>query len=67
MGFVFQFYNLVSNLTAKENVELASEIVTDALDPEQVLADVGAWLIAWITFQPSFLVGSNNEFPSHEQ
>ena len=41
IGFVFQFYNLVSNLTAKENVELASEIVTDALDPEQVLTDVG--------------------------
>jgi len=41
IGFVFQFYNLVSNLTAKENVELASEIVTDALNPEQVLTDVG--------------------------
>jgi len=41
VGFVFQFYNLVSNLTAKENVELASEIVTDALNPEQVLTDVG--------------------------
>ena len=41
VGFVFQFYNLVQNLTAKENVELATEIVKNALDPEQVLIDVG--------------------------
>lgn len=41
VGFVFQFYNLVENLTAKENVELASEIVKDALNPEQTLIDVG--------------------------
>ena len=41
VGFVFQFYNLVSNLTAKENVELASQIVRDAADPEDVLASVG--------------------------
>ena len=41
VGFGFQFYNLVSNLTAKENVELASEIVADAKDAEQTLIDVG--------------------------
>ena len=41
VGFVFQFYNLVPNLTAKENVELASEIVADAQDAEQALIDVG--------------------------
>ena len=39
--FVFQFYNLVANLTAKENVELASQIVSDAQDAVKVLEDVG--------------------------
>ncbi|MDH6365096.1 putative ABC transport system ATP-binding protein [Enterococcus sp. PF1-24] len=41
VGFVFQFYNLVPNLTAKENVELASQIVKNALDAEEILRSVG--------------------------
>ena len=41
IGFVFQFYNLVQNLTALENVELAVEICRDHLNSREVLADVG--------------------------
>ena len=41
VGFVFQFYNLVGNLTALENVELANQICRHPLDAEQVLKDVG--------------------------
>ena len=41
IGFVFQFYNLIQNLTALENVEMALQICKDPLDAREVLADVG--------------------------
>ncbi len=51
IGFVFQFYNLVQNLTARENVELASQISKNPLNVEQVLEQVG-------------LTDRSNNFPS---
>lgn len=41
IGFVFQFYNLIPNLTAKENIELATQISKNPLEPERVLESVG--------------------------
>ena len=41
IGFVFQFYNLIPNLTALENVEIASQLSKDPLDSEQILKEVG--------------------------
>ena len=41
VGFIFQFYNLVPNLTALENVELATQMCKNAVDPERILTSVG--------------------------
>ena len=51
IGFVFQFYNLVQNLTAIENVELATQICKDSLNPEKIMKKVG-------------LADRKNNFPS---
>lgn len=59
VGFVFQFYNLVPNLTAKENVELASEIVEGAADPVTTLESVG--LVDRINNFPAQLSGGEQQ------
>lgn len=59
IGFVFQFYNLVANLTAIENVELACQICKDSLDPKTVLEQVG--LADRINNFPSQLSGGEQQ------
>lgn len=59
IGFVFQFYNLIPNLTALENVELASQISRDPLDPAEVLRQVG--LEARLTNFPAQLSGGEQQ------
>lgn len=41
VGFVFQFYNLIQNLTAAENVEMAAQIANNPIDPAKILGEVG--------------------------
>jgi len=59
VGFVFQFYNLIGNLTALENVELANQICKDPLNAEQILCDVG--LEARMKNFPSQLSGGEQQ------
>lgn len=59
IGFVFQFYNLVGNLTALENVELACQICSDSLNPKNVLEQVG--LSERINNFPSQLSGGEQQ------
>lgn len=64
VGFVFQFYNLITNLTAKENVELASDMVKNSLDAEKILIEVG--IKDRINNFPSQLSGGEQQ-SSHSQ
>ncbi|MCM1306651.1 MAG: ABC transporter ATP-binding protein [Bacteroides sp.] len=59
VGFVFQFYNLVPTLTVYENVALVKEIAPDALDPKQMLEEVG--LLDHIKNFPSELSGGEQQ------
>jgi putative ABC transport system ATP-binding protein len=59
VGFVFQFYNLIPSLTARENVALVTEIATDAMPPEEALRRVG--LIERLDHFPSQLSGGEQQ------
>lgn len=65
VGFVFQFYNLMPNLTALENVEIAVEICKNHLSPEEVLREVG--LGDRLNNFPAQLSGGEQQRVSHRQ
>ena len=59
IGFVFQFYNLIPNLTALENVELALQICKDPIDARKVLEEV--WLLERLNNFPAQLSGGEQQ------
>jgi putative ABC transport system ATP-binding protein len=63
VGFVFQFYNLIPSLTARENVALITEIAPDPMSPEEALHLVGS-ARAWIIFPRSSPAASSSAWPS---
>ena len=65
VGFVFQFYNLVPNLTALENVELASQICPDSLNAAETLCRVGLEK-RLNNFPPNSLAANSSALPSPE-
>ena len=65
IGFVFQFYNLVPNLTALENVELAGQICKNPMDPKTVLEEVGL-KDRLGNFPASYQAVNSREFPLQE-
>ena len=66
IGFVFQFYNLIPNLTALENVELALQICKNPMDAQEVMEDVGLGE-RLDNFRRSYLVENSREFPLQER
>lgn len=60
LGFIFQFYNLVPNLTVKENIEVCEYLTKDPLDKEELLNTLGLWSIK-INFQDIYLEDSSKE------
>lgn len=66
VGFVFQFYNLIASLTARENVAVATEIAPDPMPPDEALAMVDLKTVATI-FRRSYPVASSSEWQLPER